>query len=410
MAMNGSFTLSLFAFAVTMAARVTPPATPPSVPSTGAIKSGIWRNMFAEYGYSQIEINAKIEAAFQQVFYGNSSSEALFYPSSNPANSAYIFSVDSKDVRSEGMSYGCMISVQLDKQKEFDMLFAWAKANMQVTDPTDPRYGFFHWHCKPDGSVLDQNPAPDGETWFVTALLFAHARWGSSGRFDYNAEAQIILKAMLNKENGKIHNSVYNMFNDEKQVVFVPYASASKYTDASYHLPSFYQIWAERSETNQTYWPQTVGVARSYFKNATDLHTGLASDYSTFDGTPYGSGNTFHFDAWRVAQNIAMDYAWLADDVWQIEHSNKVLAFFKSQGVSSYSNHYNIDGKKLSGGHSPGLVAMNCVATLASNTLDAWDFVQALWNTPVPTGKYRYYDGCLYMLGLLQCSGNFKAY
>jgi oligosaccharide reducing-end xylanase len=368
--------------------------------------------MFAEYGYKQSDIDSKVEAAFQQLFYGDSSNQALFYTSSNPPNSGYILSVDSNDVRSEGMSYGMMISVQLNKQKEFDEIFTWAKAHMQVTDSTDPRYGYFAWHCDPTtGKRLDMNPAPDGETWFVTALLFADARWGpSSGRFDYNKEAQLIMAAMLDKEVGKVQDSIYNMFStQEKQVVFVPYASAANYTDASYHLPSFYQVWADRADKNKTFWPQVVQTARAYFKIATDPSTGLASDYSSFAGAPYGSGNTFHFDAWRVAQNIAMDYAWYAVDDWQVQHSNKILAFFKSQG-SSYINHYSMQGKNLGGDHSPGLVAMNCVATLASNTTDAWGFVEDLWNTAVPSGHYRYYDGCLYMLGLLQCAGKFKAY
>ena len=35
-------------------------------------------------------------------------------------------------------------------------------------------------------------------------------------------------------------------------------------------------------------------------------------DYSTFDGAPTGgSHQQFRFDAWRCAQNIAMDFAWL---------------------------------------------------------------------------------------------------
>ncbi len=37
-------------------------------------------------------------------------------------------------------------------------------------------------------------------------------------------------------------------------------------------------------------------------------------------------------------------------------------------------------------------------------------FVRALWDTPVPSGKWRYYDGMLYMLGLLQASGSFRIY
>ena len=36
--------------------------------------------------------------------------------------------------------------------------------------------------------------------------------------------------------------------------------------------------------------------------------------------------------------------------------------------------------------------------------------VQALWETPVPRGTWRYYDGLLYLQALLHVSGNFQAY
>ncbi|HSL42474.1 MAG TPA: hypothetical protein VK897_03515 [Anaerolineales bacterium] len=36
--------------------------------------------------------------------------------------------------------------------------------------------------------------------------------------------------------------------------------------------------------------------------------------------------------------------------------------------------------------------------------------VQALWEAQIPSGKWRYYDGMLYMLGMLHVRGNFKIY
>jgi oligosaccharide reducing-end xylanase len=67
-----------------------------------------------------------------------------------------------------------------------------------------------------------------------------------------------------------------------------------------------------------------------------------------------------------------------------------------------------LDGRKLADDHSAGLVAMNAVACLASTNVNRKDFVEELWNTPVPSGPYRYYDGLLYMMAMLQVSGNFK--
>jgi endo-1,4-beta-D-glucanase Y len=91
---------------------------------------------------------------------------------------------------------------------------------------------------------MDDNAASDGETFIVTSLLFADARWGSAGRINYRGEAELIMHAMLHKEDGPEKNSVTNMFdNTTHQVVFVPYASAATYTDPSYHTPAFYVLW-----------------------------------------------------------------------------------------------------------------------------------------------------------------------
>ena len=47
---------------------------------------------------------------------------------------AYLSDINNKDVRSEGMSYGMMIAVQMDKKAEFDALWNWSKT-LHVPDP-----------------------------------------------------------------------------------------------------------------------------------------------------------------------------------------------------------------------------------------------------------------------------------
>jgi oligosaccharide reducing-end xylanase len=107
---------------------------------------------------------------------------------------------------------------------------------------TEPRKTYFAWHCTTSEEVIDSTAASDGEEWTATALLFASARWGNGeGVFNYSAEAQAILDAMLNKE-GKPWSigKITNMFNTkEKQVVFVPVVEAAGFTDPSYYLPHF---------------------------------------------------------------------------------------------------------------------------------------------------------------------------
>ena len=106
--------------------------------------------------------------------------------------------------------------------------------------------------------------------------------------------------------------------------------------------------------------------------------------------------------------NWSVDWAWWAKDERQRELSDRLQAFFDGQGVSSCGSRFTPDGKPLSNDHSPGLVAMNAVASLAATQPRARKFLDELWNTPVPSGQFRYYNGMLYLLALLHCSGEFR--
>lgn len=53
---------------------------------------------------------------------------------------------------------------------------------------------------------------------------------------------------------------------------------------------------------------------------------------------------------------------------------------------------------------------MNATVSLAASDKKSWSFLEDLWNISPTTGTYRYYDGCLYMMGLLHCSGKFRPY
>lgn len=380
----------------------------------GSYFTGTYRNLFNDLlGISEARVKARVDSAFNQLFYGNDSTERVYF--AVEPDMAHVVDVLHQDVRTEGMSYGMMIAVQLDKKAEFDRLWKWAKQFMQ--HKSVPRKDYFAWHCTTNGKVLDSTAASDGEEWFVSALFFASARWGNGeGIFNYRAEAQAILDAMLGKE-GKPWSDgrITNMFNGkEKQVVFVPAVEAAWFTDPSYHLPHFYELWARWGDKNNKFWCDAASASRSFFRKAAHPTTGLMPDYAHFNGSPLnwrgGGNNDFRYDAWRVGMNVALDYAWFARDPWEVTQSNRLLDFFRSQGMGTYGNLFTLDGKRLGDDHSVGLLAMNAVACLASTNANRKDFVQELWNTPVPSGPYRYYDGLLYMIGMLQVSGNFRIY
>jgi len=86
-----------------------------------------------------------------------------------------------------------------------------------------------------------------------------------------------------------------------------------------------------------------------------------------------------------------------------------VLRFLRSQGPV-IPNQFTLEGKPLSTNTSVGLTAMAAVAGQAASPELARPFVQELWDAPLPEGQWRYYNGLLYFLGLLQAGGRFQAY
>ncbi len=364
------------------------------------------RNLFTEQlGKTKTEINAKVDAAWQQLFYGNDDNQRVMYPVAG--DMAYIADIASSDVRSEGMSYGMMIAVQLDKRAEFDRVWQWAKMHMVHADGS--RRGYFAWQCRYDGTQIDPGSASDGEEWFAMALLFASHRWPKGeGIFNYAAEAQALLDAMRNNNRGDGLTAIFDP--THHQAVFAPTKEAALFTDPSYHLPAFYELWArwDRTEDGRNFWTECAKESRAFFHRAAHPKTGLMPEYAEFEGAPRpGNKSDFRYDAWRTIANVAVDHAWFGRDPWQVEQANRVLTFLNQQGPTC-PNQFTLDGKPLSKNPSAGLFAMAAVGALAADKEIGHPFVQRLWDMPVPSGKYRYYDGMLYFLALLQVSGRFE--
>ena len=398
--------------------------TPPALSDgKGAYATGHYRNLFAESGHSEKEIDAKIQAAFQQLFHGDAATQTVFYPAGKNANGplAYLTDFANHDVRTEGMSYGMMIAVQLDKKVEFDALWNWAKTYMYISDPNHPSYGYFSWSNKTDGTPNEETAAPDGEEYFVMALYFADARWGSgAGIYNYKQQADELLTTMRHRavKSGPTRfgpRTVGNEVNEEaKMIRFVPGVERGNFTDPSYHLPAFYELWARWGPVeDRQFWAEAAAASRSFFPKTANAATGLAPAYANFDGTPHATrfpqSAIFGFDSWRTASNWSVDWSWWQKSPEEQELSDRIQAFFAAQGIGDYGDVYTLDGKEIEARHSTGLVATNAVASLAAtDTKRSRQFVEALWNAPIPSGQQRYYDGMLYIMSLMHAGGRFR--
>lgn len=379
--------------------------------------AGSPRNLFRELlGKTEAETTARIEATWREYTEGDPENLRLYFTA--PDATAYIADVGSRDVRSEGMSYGMMIAVQLDRREEFDRLWKWVHTHMR--HKSGPRAGYFDWQRNYDGSAIgDGVSASDGEVWIVTALFFAAHRWGDgTGIFAYSREAQGLLREMLHKTSSPDRMSTAIFDREHRQVTFCPIGRAATITDPSYHQPAFYELWARWAEDadDRMFWAEAARTSRTFWRRNADPVTGLMSEYAHFDGRPYadlhfGSGrDEFAFDAWRTLAFVALDHAWGGGDAWSVERTDRVLRFLGSRG-DQLVDRYKLDGTPVGKNQSSGLIAMAAAAGVAATDPElARPFVRRLWDSPTPSGRWRYYNGLLTMLGLLQASGRFQIF
>ncbi len=385
----------------------------------GAFETRQYRNLFAESGYPRHEIDRKLNGIFYNLFEGP---DKVYFEVGD--SMAYVSDLKNHDVRTEGMSYGMMAAVQFDRKDMFDRLWRWATRYMQHHE--GPLEGYFAWSCGTDGIRNSQGPASDGELYYVTALIFASNRWGNDTGIDYLKEAQYILNCAMAKDGTDGVTNFINM--EQKLITFVPSVRGGAFTDPSYHVPAFYEVWARWANDGRAdLWRECADKSRRYLHHAVHPETGLTPDYSEYDGSPRITGRIigkeFRFDSWRVPMNIALDYSWVCDDKeWQQQYGHKIQDFLYSQGIDTFVDQYNIDGSMVdeilpAGGHtalrhSLGLVATSAAASLVCTHPMSREFVEQFWNAknePYEDGYFdAYYDGFLQLFAFMHLSGQYK--
>ena len=369
-----------------------------------------YRNVFTEMGYTKEEVEKRLEEIKQFYFYNEE--HKVYFPVGD--DMGYIVDTGNNDARTEGMSYGMMICVQLNMKEEFDRLWKWSKTYMWM-DKGDNE-GYFAWSCALDGTKNAYGPAPDGEEFFALALFFASHRWGDGeGIFEYSREAREILKACLHKgRDGRPGAPMWNW--DNHQILFVP---GIDYTDPSYHLPHFYELFALwANEEDRDFWKQAVVASREYLAKACHPETGFSAEYAEFDGSPMSRPipwtrdrhDWFYSDAYRTAANIGLDAEWFGVDAGHFAAAKNIQKFLAEDARKGHYYIYEIDGR-IAGEEALHPVAITVTvaqSVLAGETEYSKEWIDRFWNLPMRTGDRRYYDNCLYVFAFLALSGNYR--
>jgi len=108
----------------------------------GARETGKYRNVFLDARYKQVEIDAKLAKAYHDVFEGP---DRVYFEVGD--SMAYVSDLKNHDARTEGLSYGMMVAVQLAKKDVFDRLWRWTVKYMQHQGGASDAY--FAWSVNP---------------------------------------------------------------------------------------------------------------------------------------------------------------------------------------------------------------------------------------------------------------------
>ena len=360
-------------------------------------------------GQTDAAISAKLNNAFNTIFHG-SPSYAIYVPVGT--DQAYIEDTyHNNQIRTEGIGLGMMICVEFNKQDEFDKLWRYAKEVVQ--DQTGPDAGYFPSFCDDaSGTTTISCLDPYGFEQFVTALIFANDRWGSTGAIDYATDALALFHTLRHKEddNGGVVDGVTNMFDAAANLPLdVPNVAAAGVTRPSVVMPGYYALWAEADADPS--WTATAERGRAFWQSDANATTGFVPVRADLDGSPLAGWASFQSECYRAQINVVIDQIWSGGAPWNVTESNQLLAFFSGQGINSYGRTFSLDGTTvLDPTHDPALVAANGVAAVTSTNTDRSSYVNAVWNLDPPSGDGRYYSGILQMVALLILSGQFQVY
>jgi len=360
-------------------------------------------NLLADVGINQADIQKRIDETAHAIFVDPA--ERFYFESGTDAG--YLMDTGNRDVRTEGMSYGMMMAVQLNRKDLFDRF--WCFSMRYMYNKTGRHAGYFAWSVKPDGTRNAGSPASDGEEYYAMALFFAAARWGGGKPpFDYAAQARAILRHALHQP--ELVKGGHAMW--DKETALIRFVPELPFSDPSYHLPHFYEKFALLAdEEDRPFWKRAAHASRAYLSKACHPLTGLAPEYAHYDGTPETSRGHGHFfsDAYRVAMNIGLDSAWYGQRPEYKAIADRMQRFLWDR--EPYMT-YAIEGeaKKPPALHPTAIIATTAAASLATDTALSRKWAEKFWQTPPRKGERRYYDNCLYFFCLIMLAGEYRAY
>ena len=142
--------------------------------------------------------------------------------------------------------------------------------------------------------------------------------------------------------------------------------------------------------------------------------TGLSPEYADYDGKTvllFGKPWVYYADAYRVAENIALDHIWFGAHPEEDDINTRLQDFFAAQDLQDLRA-YELDGTPQTepAMHPTAILAVLGAASVCSRSRQREKFLRLFAETPLRKGVRRYYDNCLYFFCLLMLTGHYRIY
>ena len=374
-------------------------------------------------GVNASDVSTRLEDAFQKLFYSTDENQTIYVPYS--PNSSYIQDpLHGNDVRSEGIGLAMVIMVALGHRPEFDQLWTYAKENLK--QGAGPGRDYFTSYCDDDTIT----PCLDtyGMQQFALALILANRRWIATDSAPGYARDALSLLDLLKNGVGSPFDPVTHLVREQ------PSLALTDYTRSALEMPGAYALWYRAS--GDAFWDEAAKAARLHLEKSANDKTGLWPIRSKIaSGSPASSGGIvsggFIAQGYRTQLNLALDAAWRTGvaDQTQTSVADKLLIFFDqastNHDLTTYGANFTVDGTlTLDDGITPdpngptpsqALISVNGALVVAASATGTspqlrHDFVNAVWQQDIPSGKNRYYEGLLYLMSWVILSGQLQVY
>ncbi len=238
---------------------------------------------------------------------------------------------------SEGIGYGMILAVAFDDQELFDNLWKYEQLY------PDSR-GLMNWEVDPNGDVIGNGAATDGDEDMAWALLMADVRWGGAGTLSgtYLAFALDLIERIWLYEVDHTRNEMLKA-GDQWGVQNV--------TNPSYFAPAYFRLFAEVSgrgaEWNQVIETNYDILDKSLNEQSGNQDNGLVPAWCDSEGTPVEAfaGAPLHFqnDSSRTPFRIGQDYCWFGEPRAKA-YLDKIVGFYEGVGIDGIVDGYELDG------------------------------------------------------------------